>query len=233
VILEPSPEELAAVAAKKAKRRRVFAKTLVLAVPAVALVSLLVVSSTEAGNLSTKTMAASDAAKAANVADGLVAQLRAAQSAADASILVDPGCVAVESKATASLEDKFLSDLDALINAEKGNSYSAFTTAANSYINDLQSLTTTLQQDAALSKRSSFKSAISTLTGDFGVVISAMQSALTGDLTTSAFNSLEAAGNRVEGDSTTIDTLCGGDTLNGGSSGSSGSGGSGSGTTSA
>ncbi|HET9169502.1 MAG TPA: hypothetical protein VFN97_08695 [Actinospica sp.] len=229
---EPSAEELAAAAEKKAKRRRVFAKSAALAVPALALVGLLIGTGIEANAFTTKDNAASTAAKAANVADGLVGQLRAAQSAADASILVDPGCVAAESKTTASLEDKFLTDSDRLLNAEKGTSYSAFMVAANAYVNDLQSLSTNLQQDAALSKRQVFKSAMGTVTGDLGVVISAMQTILAGNVASSTLDSLDAAANRMDGDSTAVDTLCGGDTLTGGS-GSSSSGGSGSGTTSA
>ena len=226
-----TPEELAAAAAKKAKRRTVFAKTAALALPAIALVALLAGTGIEANGLTSKTDSASTAAKAANVADGMVAQLRAAQAAADASILVDPGCIAVESKATATFEDKFFNDNTALINAEKGTSYPAFVAAANDYVNDLQRLTTTLQQDAALSKRQVFKSAIGTVTSDLGVVISSMQSTLAGNFSDSTLNSLSAAASRMDGDSTAVDTLCGGTTLTSGSNSSAGS--TGTGTTSA
>lgn len=226
-----SEEELAAAAAKKAKRRKVVGRTVTLVLPTIALVGLLIGTGTEANSLTSKTNAASDAAKSAHVADGLVAQLRAAQTAADASILVDPGCIAIESKTTANLEDKLIADDNSLYNAEKGTSFSAFTAAANADINDLQSLSTTLQQDGALSKRQAFKSAVSTLTGDLTVVISAMQQAMSGNYSTSSENSLTSAANRMDGDSTVVDTLCGGTTLNGGGSGSSSS--NGSGTTSA
>ena len=227
----PSPEERAAAAAKKAKRRGLFAKSAILAVPAIALVSLLVVTSIQANALSTKTTAASTAAKTATAAGGLVAQLHSAQSAAEASILVDAGCVAAESKTTGDLETKLDTDIDTLSTAENGTSYSAFTTAANNYINDLQAISTDLQQDAALTSRASLKSAIGALTADLGVVIAAMQEAMSGSLSTSAENNLDTVSNRMDGDATAVDTMCGGTTLGDTGSGSSST--SGNGTTSA
>lgn len=226
-----SPEEQAAVAAKKAKRRSLFAKSAILAVPGVVLVSLLVVTSMQVSTLSAKTTSASTAAKSANAAGGLTAQLRAAQSAAEASILVDAGCVAVESQTTANVEDKLLSATDALAKAEDGNSFSAFATAADDYVNDLQSLSTDLQQDAALSKRAGLKTAIGAITSDLRVVISTMQDNLAGNFSTSGEEKFNAAANRMDGDATAVDTMCGGTTLDGGTSsgGSSGS----SGTTNA
>lgn len=218
-----SPEEQAAAAAKKAKRRMLFAKSAVLAVPAVALVSLLVVSSLEASALSTKTTAASTAAKAATAAGGLVPDLHAAQSAAEASILVDAGCVAAESLATGHLETKLLADGKNLDTASNGTSFSAFTIAVNDYVNDLQALSTDLQQDAALSSRASVKTAINTVNSDLRVVISTMQDALAGNFSVSAENKFNAAANRMDGDGTAVDTLCGGSTLEEGGSDSSSS----------
>lgn len=217
----PSPEEQAAAAAKKAKRRRVFAKSAILAIPAIVLVALLVGTGIEAGALSTKATAASTAAKTATSAGGLVPQLHAAQSAAAASILVDPGCVAVESQATATLEDKVTADGNNLATAENGTSFSAFVKSANTYTNDLQTFSTDLQQDAALTNRANLKSAIGAVTGDFGVAISAMQDALAGNLSASTENSLNATGTRIDGDATAVDTLCGGTTLASGSGSSS------------
>ena len=219
-----SPEEQAAAAAKKAKRRTLFAKSAILAVPAVALVSLLVVTGIQASSLSTKTTAASTAAKSANAASGLVAQLHAAESAGEASILVDAGCVAAESQATANLENKVEATSNALGTAENGTSLTAFVTAVNNYINSLQAMSTNLQQDAALSSRASVKTALGAVTGDLGVAISAMQSVLAGSLTTSAQNNLNTVLNRMDGDATAVDTMCGGDTLNGSSNSTSGSG---------
>ncbi|MBR7831181.1 hypothetical protein KDK95_33050 [Actinospica sp. MGRD01-02] len=219
-----SPEEQAAVEAKKAKRRMLFAKTAVLAVPAIALVGLLIGTSVESSALTNKTNTASTAAKAANAAAGLVAQLRAAQSAAEASILVDPGCVAVESKATATLETKVVTDTDALLKAEQGSSFAAVDAAANAYINDLQTFSTNLQQDAALSSRSNLKTSVGSVTSDLGVLISAMQTAISGNYTTATDNSFQAAADRMVGDETAVDTLCGGTTLVDGNSSSSSSG---------
>jgi hypothetical protein len=218
-----SPEEQAAAAAKKAKRRMLFAKSTALAVPAVVLVALLVGTSIEAGALSTKITAASTAAKSATAAGGLVAPLHAAQAAAEASILVDAGCLATESQATASLETKLTTDANNLGTAEQGTSLSAFTAASNKYINDLQTFSTDLQQDAALTSRASLKTAIGALTSDFSVAISAMQDALSGNFSTKTENSLDAAATRMDGDATAVDTMCGGDTLNGGGSGFSSS----------
>jgi hypothetical protein len=164
------------------------------------------------------------------VANGLVAQLRAAQSAADASILVDPGCTAIESKTTEKLESKLLTDDTNLANAEKGTDYSAFVSALNNYINDIQTISTDMQQDAALSSRSNLKSAVSTFTGDLNVVISAMQSLLAGNYSTTLDNNVNAALNRMDGDGTAVDTICGSTALSGTGSSSSSSG---SGTTSA
>jgi hypothetical protein len=231
VVPVPSPEELAAAAAKKAKRRTIFAKSAVLALPAIALVALLVGAGTEASSLSTKNTAASTAAKAANATSGLAAQLHAAQSAADASILVDPGCEAAESKTTLTVMNKFYTDSNTLDKAEAGTDYNAVLSAANTWINDMQTLSTDLQGDAALSSRTSVKSAIGAITGDLGVVISSMQSAISGNFTTSTNNSFIAAANRIDAETTAADTLCGGTTLSSGSTSSSS--GSGSGTTSA
>jgi hypothetical protein len=227
----PGPDEQAAEAkaAKKAKRRTVFAKSAVLAVPALALVALLVGTGLESSSLSNKYSAASTAAKAANVAGGLAAQLHAAQSAADASILVDPGCEAVESKATANELDKFYADTTKLLDAENGNSASAFFSAINKYIDDMQSLSTSLQQDAALSSRPSVKAAVSAVTSDLGVVIAFMQDALAGNYSTSKQDHADAATNRMDADGTALDTVCGGSTLGDTAGSSSG----GTGTTSA
>jgi hypothetical protein len=219
-----SPEEQAAVEAKKAKRRMLFAKTAVLAVPAIALVGLLIGTSVETSALTNKTNTASTAAKAANAAKDLVTQLRAAQSAADASILVDPGCVAIESKATASLETKWLADLDNLIKVEGGTDYSALDAALGTYISDLQALSTAIQQDAALSTRPSLKTTVSSFTGDLGVQISTLQTERAGGYSTALSNSYTSAVDRMDSDGTAVDTLCGGSTLNGTGSSSSSSG---------
>jgi hypothetical protein len=208
-------EQAAAAAAKKARRRGIFVKSAVLTVPALVLVALLAATGVEANHLTTKTTAASTAAKAANVADALAGQLQAVQSAAEASILVDAGCVAVESQATDKLENKLLTDGSALDKAAGGNSLSAYAAAVNHYTNDLQTLSTDLQQDAALSKRSSVTSAVGALTGDLKVVISSMQDMLGGDFSNSLMSNFESAANRMEGDATAVDTLCGGSTLNG------------------
>jgi hypothetical protein len=139
--------------------------------------------------------------------------------------------VATESKSTLTVMTKFYTDSTTLIKAEAGTDYNAFFTAANTWINDMQTLSTNLQQDAALSSRASVKSAVGAITSDLGVVISGMQSAISGNLTTSTNNSFVAASNRIDAESTAVDTLCGGTTLSTGSTGSSSSGGSG--TTSA
>jgi hypothetical protein len=220
----PSLEELAFAGTVKAKRGPLVAKSATLALSAVALVGLLVVTGTQVSDLSTKTSAASTAAKAATSAGGLAAQLRTAQSAAEASILVDTGCVATESSATTAAMTKLVAESNALISAEQGNSVSTFISATDKYINGLQALQTDLQQDAALSHRTSVKTAVAAFTGDLGVVISAMQGALAGNFSTSVQNSVEAAATRLDGDATAVDTLCGGNTLSAGSTSSSGSG---------
>lgn len=233
----PNPEEQAlaaateAKAARKAVRRMLFAKSAALAVPALALVGLMVGTGLEASGLSNKYSAASTAAETANVAGGLAAQLHAAQSAADASILVDPGCVAVESTATANELNKFYGDINTLLDAEKGNSVTAFLSAINKYIDDMQALSTSMQQDAALSSRSAVKSAVGAVTGDLGAVIHFMQDALAGNYSTSSQDGADAATNRIEADGTALDAVCGGSTL--GDTAGSSSAGNGSGTTSA
>lgn len=227
-----SPQEQVAVAARKAKRRTLFAKSAILAVPGVVLVSLLIVTGLQVSALSTKTASASTAAASANAAAALAAQLRAAESAAEDSILVDAGCVAVESPATSDVEDKLSAATDALAEAEDGNDFGDFSAAADDYVNALQSLSTDLQQDAALSKRAAVKTAIGTVTSDLRVVIATMQDDLAGDFSTSAEDRFNAVANRLDGDATAVDTLCGGSTLDGGPSSSGDSGGSG-GTTNA
>jgi hypothetical protein len=220
-VLPPSPEELAAAAAKKAKRRMVFAKSAVLALPAVALVGLLVVTSIEASDLSNKTLAASTAAKSATVASGLDVDLHAAQSAAQSSILVDAGCLAAESSTTAQLGNKLFADDKALADASNGTSVTAFMTAATNYLRDVQALSTNLQQDAALSNRSSVKTAIGAFTGDMSHVITDMQDALAGNFGTSVANDFNSVANRLITDGSAVDTLCGGTTLEDGSGSSS------------
>lgn len=220
----PSPEELAAAAARKAKRRGVFVKSAVLAVPAVVLVVLLAATGIQANALSSKTKAASTAAKAATAAGGLAAQLHAAQSAAEASILVDAGCVAVESDATKKFEDKLDADGAGLDKAAGGTSFSAFSAAVSHYINDLQALSTNLQQDAALSKRSIVTSAVGTVNGDLKVVISTMQDLLAGNASTSVLDRFNSTATRMDADATAVDTLCGGSVLNGTSGSSLGTG---------
>jgi hypothetical protein len=232
----PTPEELAAAeakAAKKSKRRMVFAKTAVLAVPALALVGLLIVTGSEANKLTTQTTAASNAAKTATSAEGLVAQLRLAESAGQASILVDAGCVAAESQATAGYENKLITDGESLAKAANGTSLSAFTDAANRYIDDVQALQTNLQQDAALSTRASVKSTIGAVTSDLGTMVSTLQDELDGSDSTSAENNYSAAAGRMDGDATAVDTMCGGTTLQDGSSSSGGNSGNGNGSTAA
>lgn len=209
------PEAQAAAAAKKAKRRGIFVKSVVLAVPAVVLIALLAATSIKAGALSTKTNDASTAAKSATTAGKLSTQLHAAQSAAEASILVDPGCVAIESQATQKLGDALVADGNSLDKAASGTSFAAFSAAANHYINDLQALSTDLQQDAALSKRASLNTAVGAVTGDLKVLISSMQALLGGDISTSTENKFDAAANRMNGDATAVDTMCGGSILDG------------------
>jgi len=211
----PDPEAQAAAAAKKAKRRGIFVKSVVLAVPAVVLIALLAATSIKAGALSTKTNDASTAAKSATTAGKLSTQLHAAQSAAEASILVDPGCVAIESQATEKLGNALVADGNSLDKAASGTSFAAFGAAANHYINDLQALSTDLQQDAALSKRASLNTAVGAVTGDLKVLISSMQALLGGDISTSTENKFDAAANRMNGDATAVDTMCGGSILDG------------------
>jgi hypothetical protein len=224
---EPDPysEELAAAAAaKKARRRGIFAKSAVLAVPALVLVALLVATGLQASDLSNKTAAASTAAEAATAADALAGQLHAAESAAEASILVDAGCVAVESEPMQQVENKLVADGNSLDKASAGTSFSAFATAANHYINDLQTFSTDLQQDAALSKRASVTTAVGSVTSDLKVVISTMQDLLGGEFSDSVMSKFNAAANRMDGDATAVDAMCGGSTLNGSSGSSVGSG---------
>lgn len=222
----PSPHEQAVAEAGngngKAKTRALLAKYTTLVALAAALVGLLVVTSLQVVDLSTKTSAASAAAKAATSAGGMAAQLRTAQSAAEASILVDAGCTATESPATTDAITKVVAEGSALISAEKGTSLNAFISAADKYINGLQVLSTDLQQDASLSRRASVKTAVTAVVGDLDVTISAMQDALAGNFGTSEQNNLGAAATRIGGDATAVDTLCGGDTLSTGSNSSGG-----------
>lgn len=231
-----SPEEqaaaVAAAAAKKAKRRGVFAKSAILAVPAVLLVALLVGAGIEVSGLSTKTDDASTAAKSAVAAAGLTTQLHAAESAAQASILVDPGCVAIEGSNTSQLESKLIDDVTALDKAANGTDYDTFVSASDTYINDLQSLSTSLQQDAALSKRSSLQSTVASFTGDLKILISTSQELMDGDTSNSVLNTVDNTATKMAGDATAVDTMCGGDTLDGPNA-FSGGGNSGSSTTSA
>ena len=204
-------------AAKKADRRTLFAKTVSLAVPGVVLVALLAGTGVEFSSLSSKVTAASTAAKSAHMAGGLVAQVRAVDSAGADSILVDAGCIAVESQATADLSKKVSADDDAVVRAEDGTSYSAFVSAVGKEIDDEQSIVTDLQQDAALSSRATVKSAIGAFTGDLHTVISAEQQLLNIDLTDKQFNgiidNLNNALDRIDGDGTAVDAMCGGDIL--------------------
>lgn len=220
----PGALEQAPAEAGTSNRRTLLAKSAALAVPAIALVGLLVVTGLQVSSLSAKTSAASTAAKAATSAGPLADQLRAAQSAAQASILVDAGCVATESDATATAITNLSTATNALLTAEKGDNLGAFLSAAEKYINSLQTFSTDLQQDAALSHRTSVTSAITAVVNDLHVVISAMQGALAGDFSTSTQHSLDAAATRVDGDTTAVDTLCGGHTLSASSSSSGGNG---------
>lgn len=220
----PSPEEQAAIAAKKAKRRNVIGKSVIIAVPAVLLVALLAGTSMEASAYTSKSNDASTAAKAANAAGGVVAPVKAADTAAQSSILVDAGCVAVESKATTDLENKLEKDSQNLDNLPTSASLSALLSATDKYLHDLQAFSTALQQDAALSKRLTVKTAVGTVSKDLGVVISAMQDLESGNYTSSTFSHLESTANRIDGDSTAVDTMCGGTTLNGGGTGDGASG---------
>lgn len=212
----PSPEEQAAAAAKKAKRRSIFAKSAILAVPAVALVALLVGTSVEYSAFTSKHNDAATAAKSANQAGNLAAPLKEAESAAQSSILVDAGCVAVESQATTDFETKVGKDDDALAKAENGSSISAYLSAVDKYVSDLQAFSTALQQDGALSSRSSVKSAVDTVAKDLGVFISTMQAAESGNLSNSALDRLDSTVSRMDGDTTAVDSMCGGTILNGG-----------------
>jgi len=221
----PSPEELAAAAAKKAKRRAVFAKSAIIAVPAIVLVALLAGTSIEAGAYTSKSNAAATAAKAATAASGLSDPLTEANAAAQGSILVDGGCVAVESQATTNFETKLYKDSDNLDKTVNGSSLTAYIKAVDTYIHDLQAFSTGLQQDAALSKRDTVKTAVGLVSKDIGVIISAMQAAESGDFSNSVFNRLDATANRIDGDSTAVDTMCGGTILDGGGGSSDGAGG--------
>ncbi|WP_034263352.1 hypothetical protein [Actinospica robiniae] len=212
----PSPEEQAAAAAKKAKRRSVFAKSAILAVPALALVALLVGTSVESSSFTSKHNDATAAAKAADQGGNLAAPLKAAESAAQNSILVDAGCVAVESQATTDFETKVGKDDDALAKADQGNSISAYLAAVDKYVSDLQGFSTALEQDGALSSRSSVKAAVDTVAKDLGVFISTMQAAETGNLSNNALNQLDSAVSRMDADTTAVDSMCGGTILNGG-----------------
>ena len=220
----PSPEEQAAAAEKKAKRRSVIGKSVIIAVPAVLLIALLAGTSVEASAYTSKTNDASTAAKAATAAGGLVTPLKGADSAAQNSILVDAGCVAVESQATTDLENKLEKDSENLDNLPSSASLNALLSATDKYLHDLQAFSTALGQDAALSKRSTVKTAIGQVSKDLGVVISAMQEIESGNFSDSTFSHLETTGNRIDGDSTAVDTMCGGTILNGGGNGDGASG---------
>ena len=124
--------------------------------------------------------------------------------------------MAVESQATKDFETKIGKDDDALAKADEGTSLSAYFSAVDKYVTDLQAFSTALQQDGALSSRSSVKSALATVSKDLGVLISTMQQAETGNVSQSALDKFDTTVSRMDGDTTAVDSMCGGTTLNDG-----------------
>lgn len=230
-----SPEEQAAeeqaaderAAEEKARRRRLFARTASLAVPGVLLVALLAGTGVEFASLSSKNTAASTAAKSANVVSGMASQLTVADSAAQESILVDPGCLAAESQTSDDLVSKLSADNEAMSKAVNGGSVDAFVSAVRQGIDDEQGIVTDLQQDAALSSRANVKSTIGSFIGDLHEIITDEQSLIGPGLTESRVDTLvgnlDSSISRAQTDGTAVDNLCGGGALEGEGSSSSGS----------